>query len=252
MHRCLKARSMLGLSTALAFALLTSGCGDAAGAEGGSVRGVVALQTVWGNPLASGGVRVEIPGSGGIFAVTAPDGEWELDDVPPGEHDLLFTRAGFGDMQAPGQPVVAGETTTVEDTTYMAQRPAGLAIIDSAYYGTLEDEAFLFVDGHYSVTPPPDALWSVAILFEGTSPSVSPALADHGVSHVSFGAGAATTFTFPLSVERLHTRHPAGTVLYFAARANSSACSCYFDPETDRRVFTNTGPAGNVVQVTLN
>jgi len=64
-------------------------------------------------------------------------------------------------------------------------------------------------------------------------------------------SGGSSEFTMVLPTEGTRATFGAGTTLFVAGYATSLACSCYDDPITKKRVFSNTGPRGNVVHMTV-
>jgi hypothetical protein len=235
-------------SVVFATGILALACGrdSIAGPRGTALSGTVALQDAWGNDLNDfSGVAVSIDGLS-LHATTDKNGAWHIDDVPAGHRDITLAKPTFGTMRILGEDITG--STTVTDKVPMAVTPTVQAVIDSLYVGTLGGMPFYFIDGHLSAPPPANAKSGIAVIFLGKSESVSPS--SHDQWNASFGP-ASSTFTIPLSVDGTRATFGAGTQLFVAAYANSVVCSCYDDPVTKVRVFTNTGPRSTVVRLTV-
>jgi hypothetical protein len=236
----------------LAVAILSMSCGrdSISGPSGTTLFGSVALQDAWGNELDdSSGVVVSIDGLS-LKTVTEKNGAWRIDDVPAGRHDIRLAKATFGTMRILGQDVTGSVASAPKIT--MAATPTVQALIDSIYVGTLSGISFYFVDGHLSAPPPANSKLAVEVIFLSKSETVSPDPASYDQWNASFGLdGKSSTFTMALPVDGTRATFGSGTQLFIAGYSNSAACSCYDDPATKKRVFTNTGPRGNVVRLTV-
>jgi hypothetical protein len=134
----------------------------------------------------------------------------------------------------------------------MALTPTAQAIIDSIYVTTLSGMSFYFVDGHLSAPPPANSKLAITVIFLSKSENVSPAPGAYDQWNASLAIdGHSQTFTMALPVDGTRATFGAGTQLFVAGYATSAACSCYTDPATHNRVFTNTGPRSNVVRLTV-
>lgn len=239
-------------SAFLGISILTLSCGSdsISGPSGTALSGTVALQDAWGNDLADfSGVTVSVGGSS-LQAVTDENGSWRIDDVPAGRYDVTLAKATFGTMRILDQAVV-GSTTTAPKIT-MASTPTVQALIDSIYVDTLGGISFYFVDGHLSPRPPANSKLAVAVIFLSKSATVSPDPASYDQWNASLGIdGTSAQFKMALPVDGTRATFGSGTQLFVAGYSNSAACSCYDDPATKKRVFTNTGPRGNVVRFTV-
>jgi hypothetical protein len=242
------ARRMAFLGTAI----LALACGrdSISGPSGATLSGSVALQDAWGNDLDDfSGVKVSVDGSS-LQAVTDKSGSWRIDDVPSGRHDITLAKATFGTMRILGQDVTGSSANAPKIT--MAATPTVQALIDSIYVTTLSGMSFYFVDGHLSAPPPANSKLTVAVIFLSKSETVSPDPATYDQWNASFGVdGQSSEFTMALPFDGMRASFGAGTQLFVAGYSNSAACSCYDDPATKKRVFTNTGPRGNVVRLTV-
>jgi hypothetical protein len=239
-------------SAVLGITILTVSCGSdsISGPSRTALSGTVVLQDAWGNDLDDfSGVAVTVDGLS-LTAVSDKDGSWRIDDVPAGRHDLTLAKATFGTMRILGQDV-SGTSTGAPKIT-MAETPTVQALIDSIYVGKLSGISFYFVDGHLSAPPPANSKLAVAVIFLSKSVSVSPGPASYDQWNASLGLdGKSSTFTMALPVDGTRATFGAGTELFVAGFSNSAACSCYDDPATKKRIFTNTGPRGNVVRLTV-
>jgi hypothetical protein len=234
----------------LGAAVLAQACGrdGISGPTGVALSGSAVLQDAWGNELDDfSGVAISVDGLS-LQTVTDKSGAWRIDEVPGGHYELTFKKAAFGTMRILGQ-AVAGPSTVAPKIT-MALTPTVQAFIDSIYVTTLGGMAFYFVDGHLSATPPANAKVIASVIFLSKSETVSPASYDQWNASFSLD-GKLSTFTMALPVDGTRSTFGAGTQLFVAGYANSAACSCYTDPATDKRVFSNTGPRANVVQFTV-
>jgi hypothetical protein len=237
----------------LGAAMLLQACGsDAVEAPTGvALSGSVALQDAWANDLGDySGVAVSVDGLS-AHAVTDKSGAWHIDDLPAGRYDITLEKATFGTMRILGQDV-AGPSTAAPSIT-MATTPTSQAIIDSIHVVSLSGTDFYFVDGHYSAPPPANAKETATVLFvsaKGEAVSADPATYDQWDGSL-FIAGGSSTFTFALPAAPIQARFGAGTTLFLAAYATSVSCSCYDDPTTHNRVFSNAGPRGNVMRLTV-
>jgi hypothetical protein len=227
-------------------------CSDAIEAPAGvPLSGSVVLQDTWGNNLLDySGVTVSIDGTS-AHATTDRDGAWRIENVPVGRYGVTLTKADFGTMRIFDQPVVGASSVAPKIT--MAVTPTSQAIVDSIYISTLSGTEFYFVDGHFSAPPPPNAKTTTTLLFlSAKSDAVSPDPATYDQWNASFFlSGSSSTFTMALHVGGTRATFGAGTTLFVAGYATSAACSCYDDPITKKRVFSNAGPRGNVVQMTV-
>jgi hypothetical protein len=239
-------------SAFLGMSILTLSCGrdSISGPSGTALSGTVALQDAWGNDLDDfSGVAVSVGGLS-LKAVTDKNGSWHIDDVPAGRYDITLAKATFGMMRILDQAVV-GTTTTAPKIT-MASTPTLQALIDSIYVGTLSGISFYFVDGHLSAPPPASSKLAVTVIFLSKSETVSPDPASYDQWNASLGLdGKSSTFRMALPVDGMRASFGSGTQLFVAGYSNSAACSCYDDPATKKRVFTNTGPRSNVVRMTV-
>lgn len=233
--------------------ILVQACGsDAITAPNGvPLSGSVTLQDTWGNNLLDySGVEVSIDGLS-AHATTDKDGAWRIENVPAGRYGVTLKKATFGTMRIFDQPVVGASSVAPKIT--MATTATAQAIIDSIYVSTLGGMDFYFVDGHYSAPPPASAKGNVAVIFlSKKSDAVSPDPATYDQWNASIDvSGRSSTFTMALSVQGTRATFGAGTTLFVAGYASSFACSCYDDPVTKNRVFSNVGPRSNVVQMTV-
>jgi hypothetical protein len=227
---------------------LACGRDSLSGPNGATLTGSVELQDTWGNDLTDfSGIDVGIDGLS-LHGVTGANGAWRIDDVPPGHHDITLKKASVGTMRVFGQDVQS--PTTVVPNVSMAVTPTGQALIDSIYVAKMGGISFYMIDGHLTSPPPPGAKLGTTVIFLGRSADVSPSLNEQW--NASFDiSGTLSTFTVPLSVDGTRATFGAGTQLFVTGYAYSAACSCYDDPATKKRVFTNTGPRGNVVRLTV-
>lgn len=239
-------------SVVLAAGIFALACGrdTISGPRGTALSGTVGLQDAWGNDLAdSSGVAVSLDGLS-LHAVTGKNGAWSIEDVPAGHHDITFAKNTFGTMRVLGQDVTG--PATVAPKVLMAVTPTVQAIIDSVYVSTLGGMSFYFFDGHLSAAPPASAKQAIAVIFLAKTENVSPDPATYDQWNAAIKLdGKSPTFTIALSVDGTRSTFGAGTELFVAGYANSVACSCYDDPTTKKRVFTNTGPRSNVVRLTV-
>lgn len=233
-------------------AILVQACGsDAVDAPtGGFLSGTVQLQDAWGNDLPDfSGVAVTVDG-GSAQAVTDKSGAWTITNLPDGKYDITLKKATFGTMRILGQDVAGPSTVTAK--VGMAVTPTVQAIIDSIHVSSLSGTDFYFVDGHLSAPPPANSKQTTAIIFvSAKGDAVSPDPATYDQWNASFGVGGTLEFTMLLPVDGTRATFGAGTTLFIAGYANSAVCSCYDDPVTKKRVFSNTGPRGNVVRLTV-
>ena len=230
---------------------LVQGCGsDATGPKRGTLSGNVLLQDTFGNELDDfSGVAVTVDGTPGQ-SVTDKSGNWRIDDFPAGRYDITLKKATFGTMRILNVAVV-GASTTVPKIT-MAVTPTYQAIVDSIYVGTLSGMEFYFIDGHLTAPPPANAKLSVAVVFLSTkSDAVSSDPKTYEQWNASLGLGAGSTFKMALPVVGTRSTFGQGTQVFVAGYATSAACSCYDDPATKNRVFSNAGPRGNVARFTV-
>ena len=236
----------------LGISILTLSCGrdSITNPSGTALSGTVSLQDAWGNDLDDfSGVTVSVGGLS-LKAVTDKNGSWHIDDVPAGRYDLILVKAAFGTMRILDQAVVGSSTTAPKIT--MASTPTVQALIDSIYVGTLSGMSFYFVDGHLSAPPPANSKLAVAVIFLSKNESVSPDPASYDQWSASLGLdGKSSEFKMALPVDGTRATFGSGTQLFVTGYSNSAACSCYDDPATKKRVFTNTGPRGNVVRFTV-
>lgn len=240
-------------AVAVGATILLQACGSAAvdAPNGVPLSGSVVLQDTWGNNLLDySGVEVSIDGLS-AHATTDTDGAWRIDNVPVGRYGVTLKKATFGTMRILDQPIV-GESSVAPKIT-MAVTPTSQAIVDSIYISTLEGTEFYFVDGHFSAPPPANAKVTTTLLFlSAKSDAVSPDPTTYDQWNASFYiSGASSTFTLPLHAGGTRATFGAGTKLFVAGYATSAACSCYDDPVTKKRVFSNAGPRGNVMQMTV-
>jgi hypothetical protein len=111
---------------------------------------------------------------------------------------------------------------------------------------------FYFIDEHFTVPPPANPKLSVAVVFLSTkSDAVSSDPKTYEQWNASLGLGHVSTFTMALPVVGTHSTFGQGTQVFVAGYATSAACSCYDDPVTKNRVFSNAGPRGNVARFTV-
>jgi len=236
----------------VAVATLAYGCGgDAINGPGQSaLSGTLSLQDVWGNNLDDfSGVTVSVDGLA-ARAVTDKAGAWKIDGLVPGRYDITLKKDAFGTMRIFDQPVVGASSVT--PTIAMARTPTHQAIVDSVRVGTLSGTEFYFIDGHFSAPPPANAKASVAVVFLSTKgESVSSDPASYQQWNASIGLSASSTFTMALPVAGTRSTFGQGVTIFVAGYASSVACSCYTDPTTKNRVFSNAGPRGNVVRFTV-
>ena len=176
-------------------------------------------------------------------AVTDKSGAWHIDDVPAGHHDITLHEGDLRHDADLGQDV-AGPSTVAPKIT-MAITPTAQAIIDSIWVNTLSGIAFYFVDGHLSAPPPATRSSSITVLFVSKSESVSAGsrcirsvewLARHRRQAIR---RLRCSYPSMARVRRLERAHR----LFVTGYATSAACSCYTDPVTKNRVFSNTGLA---------
>ena len=243
-------------SIPLAVLLLLTACAEGTGPGATRLHGVVRLQDAWGRAVSAGdysGVTVSVA-NGGASTQTMIDGTWELTGLPAGPHDLEFTAAGF----APVRVLRAGaEPHLVEvDTAYLAHPVTHVAVIDSVFVTEQFGPEMLIFDGHITAVPPDDAVARPVIIFEDTSATVSGTPGKYVYHHINLGVplvdGSTGEVTPPtpqfrtaVLLEDLQHRHGSRAV-HFAAYASSAACSCYIQPATGARAYTNLGPAGVV------
>jgi hypothetical protein len=146
---------------------------------------------------------------------------------------------------------VVGASTTAPDIT-MAITPTYQAIVDSIYVGALSGTEFYFIDGHLAVPPPANAKVSAAVIFLSTkSDAVSSDPKTYEQWNASIGLGQSSAFTMALPVVGTRSTFGQGTQVFVAGYATSAACSCYEDPVTKNRIFSNAGPRGNVARFTV-
>lgn len=237
---------------ALAAVTLSQACSrdGISGPAGVALSGNVHLQDAWGNDLDDfSGVAISLDGAL-TQAVTDKGGAWHIDDVPAGHHDITLTKATFGTMRIYGQDVAG--PSTVAKTIFMSTTPTAQAIIDSIWVNTLSGTAFYFVDGHLSAPPPANSKLSATVLFVSKREGVSSDPAAYDQWYGSFDiSGKQSTFTMLLPVDGTRASFGAGTQLFATAYATSATCSCYDDPATKNRVFSNAGPHANVVRFTV-
>lgn len=242
------ARTML----VVALATLTYGCGgDAMSGPGQStLSGSLLLQDVWGNNLDDfSGVTVNVDGLG-ASAVTDKNGDWRIGGLVPGRYDITLKKDAFGTLRIFDQPVVGA--SSVAPTITMARAATHQAIVDSVHVGTLSGTEFYFIDGHLSAPPPANAKGSAAVVFLSTkSESVSSDPASYQQWNASISLSSSATFTMALPVDGTRSTFGQGVTIFVAGYATSVACSCYTDPTTKNRVFSNAGPRANVVRFTV-
>lgn len=245
-HRLVRWAIALGAVT-LSLACSRDGISGPAGV---ALSGTVQLQDAWGNDLDDfSGVAISLDGAL-TQAVTDKDGAWHIDDVPAGHHDITFTKATFGTMRIYGQDVAG--PSTVAPKIFMATTPTAQAIIDSIWVNTLGGTSFYFVDGHLSAPPPANSKLSATVLFVSKRQGVSSDPAAYDQWYGSFDvSGTLTTFTMLLPVDGTRATFGSGTQLFATAYATSAGCSCYTDPATKNRVFSNAGPRANEVRFTV-
>ena len=236
------------------------GCSDPTGGDAAPVSGVVVATTAWGMPASPAGVTVRVEGTE-LSAQTDAEGRWELPAVPAGVHRLSFSKPEHGTNVVPAVQV-SGAPVELEDAVEVAETPTFTAVIDAARVTSDYGESALEIRGHITEAPPEDADARVVIVYEGTSPQVGPGKGEHSFTSVSIHQRLTNGLTgevFPPSAEfvslffvsELRARHPVGTKLYFVSYSYSVACSCYRDPVTDERLFTNVGPRGTVIEFTV-
>lgn len=230
--------------------LLQACGGDATGPMHGTLVGNVSLQDTFGNDLDDfSGVAVTVDGTPGQ-SVTDKSGNWRIDDFPAGRYDITLKKATFGTMRILNVAVVGASTTAPKIT--MALTPTYQAIVDSIYVGSLSGMEFYFIDGHVTTPPPANAKISANVVFLSTkSDAVSSDPKTYEQWNASLGFGHGSTFTMALPVVGTRSTFGQGTQIFVTGYATSAACSCYDDPATKNRVFSNVGPRGNVVRFTV-
>jgi len=235
---------------ALGAALLTQACGDATSPRTGTLTGTVVLQDSWATTLKDfSGVTVGVDGLP-MTAVTDTAGNWRIDGVPVGKHDITFSKATFGPGRIVGQTV--DESSATAPPMFLAVTPWEQAIIDSVHVVTRTGRDLYLIDGHISAAPPPDARAVVVVGFLGRTLAVSPDTTSYAVWNQFVDVtGKLSTFSITLQADAVRSTFGVGGRAFAAAYVTVPTCSCYPNGPDTRSVFLNTGPRANVVQLTI-
>jgi hypothetical protein len=231
-------------------ALTTVGCRDATAPRTGTLTGTVVLQDSWATTLGDfSGVTVSVDGLS-LNVVTDAAGNWRIDGVPAGNHDVTFTKATFGQGRIAGQLVADSSTTA--PTMFLAATPWEQAIIDSVHVVTKPGRDYYLIDGHMSAPPPTTARAVVIVGFLGRTMAVSPDPKSYSVWNQSVDpTGKLSTFSITLPADPIRSTFGVGGHAYAAAYVTVPTCSCYPNDAETQPAFSNTGPHANVVQLTV-
>jgi hypothetical protein len=244
------------------FLLLLAGplaCEDSTSIGTSTLSGYIVLQDAWGHTLTDrSGVVVTVDGTS-ARTTTGADGAWILNFIPSGTRGLTFAKAGFGTVRVSDQPVVSPATVVKE--VALALTPTGQAIVDSVYVARASGADFYEVRVHLATPPPANATATTAVVLVGKTAAVSSDPSSYGrwymawytpfSSTVPSAPYASELFFADLPAEETRAKFPVGTEVFVTAYLIPAACNCSIDPRTQKQVFTNTGPRGNVVRFTI-
>jgi len=215
-----------------------------------TLSGTVVLQDPWTTRLDSfAGVSVAVDGVPKT-ATTDAAGAWHIDSVPAGKHNVTFSKATFGTVRLNNQAV--NSPATVVPIVTMGITPWQQAVIDSIYLATRSGKDYYVVDGHLSAIPGANARLVYTVALFGTSAAVSP---DAGGFETEADLvspnGLSSTFSIPLPASVAQKTFGSGAQMFVTTYVSAMGCTCYANELGEKPYFSNIGPRGNVVQVSI-
>ena len=256
-------RLLSSLFSIIVFSALVSSCNQSStpgDVQPGSITGKVQLVDNAGNwQASSAGVTIVLDKSN-YSTQTDSAGRWEIDNVTPGNYDIVVSKPGFGLCRAYGVPIAGPGMSNIEPMTIGIAPTVAPVLSNVAVTSTKEDSAgttMLSLTGEFSggtYGPSP-------IFFIDLNPNVQPG-DSHTLWYTASEIGSSTQFAF--SVAMLHAAGiPSGTIVYISASqanfysvwqghsAGPISSGTYNDPYDNSTRLISPGPRSNVVAVTV-
>lgn len=215
----------------------------------GSINGTVTLVGNGTGPLSSSaGVTAALDGTN-YSAQTDSNGFWHIDNVAPGNYDVVVSKAGFGACRVYGVTVEGPGTAHVDDGMYIGIAPTDIPTIKSV---TIANGALSIEGGG-------------AVIFFDRNPNMQPGDAHTASTYTeglkplpSLDSGTTTAF----SIQSLHNVGlPSGSTVYisssdadiFGYSRNYDIINqgTYYDPVHNVLRLISPGPRSNVIAITM-
>ena len=226
--------------------------------KNGSISGYVQLYDADGNSLiSSAGVNVSISSSD-FNAQTDDSGKWIISDLPPGVYSLNFTKAGFGKMEIIGYQFV-GNGSAFASNVQMS-RPSNEIINFQDFSVALNMDSSRSYDLVAAMPPPYTEIRSVLLCIGTDSATLAsdPSSALFVSSYAKGGSGYDGSFTISGTdiIDRTKNLLWRGTKLYATLAVageghNGQNLSNYFDPQTNRQVYTSVSPHSQILSTLM-
>ncbi len=199
---------------------------------------------------ADSGVTISVNGSS-ITATSGLAGQWTLSGLTPGSYTLTFTKSGFGTVEQFTDSVAANDTTKLANVV-MSAPPA--AKVGFQAFEFIAPKTFV-IDCNMP-TPATEMRTLVCCLSADSALlDATPYLAQWTDAIAGAGDGYSGSFNFTdttIDVQSLASGTVVyGTVCIAGEGPNYSLFSSYYDPVSNREIYSSLGPHSRIIPITI-
>jgi hypothetical protein len=213
----------------------------------GSIVGYAGIKKSNGDRFTDqSGISVKIPGQTSV-AITKEDGQWQLENIEAGIHDIEFSKPGFASTKIRAYQFVGGGTAYLTNNVDLIQSTLDTFVVSNARYepdyryipnGTEIDTVevpnqFLVITGMIKFEDPKIDSSTLYIQPHLTDLSIIPSL-NHGLTFISKGNAEVR---IPVQ-QIMQYGYPAGQEIEvtFTTRMNNTH---YYEPIMRKRIVTD-------------